>query len=72
MEESKLIIRQARWGYGVFAWANIQSDTLIGEYLGRLMPLDHVSPNNNNYIYAIEDHADCDAEIYGNVGLPFR
>lgn len=45
---------------------------MIGEYLGRLMPLDHVSPNNNNYIYSIEDHAECDAGIYGNVSLPFQ
>lgn len=71
MEDSKLVIRQARWGYGVFAWANIQSGTIIGEYLGRLTPLDSATFPNNRYTFTIPGHANCDASQYGNVGFLF-
>ncbi|KAK7732611.1 hypothetical protein SLS63_004866 [Diaporthe eres] len=67
VEDSKLVIRQARWGFGVFAWANIQSGTIIGEYLGRLTPLDSVTPVDNRYTFTIAGHADCDAAQYGNI-----
>lgn len=67
VEDAQLIIREAQWGYGVFAWADIESGTIIGEYLGRLIPLDHVAPHQTLYTYTILDHANCDAAEYGNV-----
>lgn len=71
MEDSKLIIRPAQWGYGVFAWSNIQPGTIIGEYLGRLMPLDKAVPTHNNYIFTVPGHVEVDAGQYGNVGFQF-
>lgn len=70
MEDTKLVIREARWGHGVFALANIQSGTIIGEYLGRLTPLDSATPIHSHYTFTIPGHADCDASQYGNVGFP--
>ncbi|KAH8755019.1 hypothetical protein F5883DRAFT_650103 [Diaporthe sp. PMI_573] len=65
--EFNLQIRPGRWGYGVFALANIPRGTLIGEYLGRLIPLDTAHPRDARYTYTIEGRTECDGQQYGNI-----
>jgi SET domain-containing protein len=69
--EFNLQIRQGRWGYGVFALANIPRGTLIGEYLGRLIPLDTAHPRDARYTYTIEGRTESDSQQYGNVSRCF-
>jgi hypothetical protein len=55
----------------VFAVANIPRGTLIGEYLGRLIPLDTAHPRDARYTYTIEGRTESDGQQYGNVSRCF-
>ncbi|KAL1863916.1 Histone-lysine N-methyltransferase ehmt1 [Diaporthe australafricana] len=67
LADFKLRIQEAQWGYGVFATAHIPRGTLIGEYMGCLMPLDYVTAYTNAYTFLIDNHANSDAQQYGNI-----
>lgn len=60
-------------GYGVFTWGGIRKGDIMGEYLGRLHPLDRPRRLEGGHLYAfeLEGVATVDAREYGSVGLPF-
>ncbi|KAG8165872.1 hypothetical protein KVR01_004424 [Diaporthe batatas] len=65
--DHRLQIRKARWGFGVFAREDIPKGTLIGEYLGRLVPFHPCPRVESAYVYVITGRAECDAETYCNI-----
>lgn len=60
-------------GYGVFTGGGIRKGDIMGEYLGRLHPLDRPRRLEGGHLYAfeLEGVATVDAREYGSVGLPF-
>ncbi|POS75039.1 set-domain histone methyltransferase-5 [Diaporthe helianthi] len=67
LAKSALQIRKARWGFGVFAREDIPRGTMIGEYIGRLLPHDPDYSAQSAYVYTIGRRAECDAEQYCNI-----
>lgn len=54
-EQNLVEIRDAgQLGKGVFATANIDKYTLLGEYLGELLPADWMVDVTDSYIFTIE------------------
>lgn len=60
-------------GYGVFVGAQIRRGDIVGEYLGRLHPLDSARRLEGGHLYAfeLEGIARVDAREYGSVGPIF-
>ncbi|KAH8743483.1 hypothetical protein F5883DRAFT_433031, partial [Diaporthe sp. PMI_573] len=50
----------------------IPRGTLIGEYLGRLIPLDTAHPRDARYTYTIEGRTESDGQQYGNITRYFN
>lgn len=57
-------------GYGVFAGAMIRRGVVVGEYVGRLHPLDGARrlQGDHSYVFELEGMAKVDARDYGSVG----
>lgn len=60
-------------GFGVFTGGGIRKGDIVGEYLGRLHPLDRPRRLEGGHLYAfeLEGVATVDARSYGSVSLLF-
>ncbi|KAI7777497.1 hypothetical protein LA080_003446 [Diaporthe eres] len=60
------IAEAGQLGKGAFATADIPKYTLLGEYLGELVPADWMVDATDPYIFTIEDEFVITAKDYGN------
>ncbi|KAJ0116035.1 hypothetical protein J7T55_004980 [Diaporthe amygdali] len=59
----------AAMGYGVFTLAAIRENTVVGEYMGKLVPLDETrtSLEESLYMFGLKTSAKVDARCYGDL-----